>query len=1175
MSAQNLANTSAPSDEKSRPLDPNVLQRRAAAPDTSVWVSASAGTGKTKVLTDRVLRLLLPQIDSAGNIAPGTPAYKILCLTFTKAAASEMALRISKTLARWTTMPLDGDKKSLTAELKDLLGRTPQEPEIKAARKLFADVIDVPGGLKIMTIHSFCGSVLGRFPLEAGINPNFKQIEDFEAAKFMKAAREKTLARATADIGSPLNRALHTIAQTINEDQFTTLLGAIARERRQFEKLLSDNFGSDGLYAKICETLGIASNLTPENYLLEACTDAAFARDDVLRIAKLMNEIGTKKDKERSDHILNWLALNIKERSRAFEIYKKGFLTDKNKIFADPAYKKVCETAPDALDILNIEAERLVKLIDTLSAIKIAAYTRDLLILGDAILKTYKAEKDAQAALDFDDLILKTLDLLRGDTMKLDTIKLDTVQAGSWVHFKLDQGLDHILIDEAQDTNPEQWQIIEALCNEFYLASPDRQTQRTVFTVGDEKQSIYSFQRASPDEFSRMQNAFAERTNSAAQKWDSVPMDISFRSTKSVLAAVDAVFASANAAKGMGTREVSHSAFRRGQAGLVELWPLFESDETPDLDLWKPLKESTNDKSGAKKLAEHLAGTVKNWLDNDEILESQNRKIQPKDIMILVRTRGTLIRQISRELKNQNIPVSGLDRIILKDELAAEDLIAAAKFTLQPRDDLNLACLLKSPLIGISEDTLMELAAYRQHGETLYERTQNTPEIKTYLEALQKFARQKTPFEFFTSVLQSPCPNDDKSGLRAFIKRLGHDAGDTIDEMLSMACDFEHQNIASLQNFVTFMNSSQSELKRENNAEHNEVRIMTIHGSKGLQAPIVILPDTTTRPSDSGNKPDKRLLWPNQSDMPVPLWSPRKDTDNAAYTAAMNILDERLEEEYRRLLYVAMTRAEDRLYVAGALNKRQSADKLNENCWYNLVKTGLKSMPDIETLDNGYLRLYNPQTQDAKTKDSKEKQQSKQTPLPDWAFETPKEETADNKIYRPSQIADTALSPLETANENRFARGNLIHKLLQFLPEIEPEQRENAAQKFISLHGSRFTPNEQSEILEKTLKVLTDANFADIFTPGSIAEAPISGYLEGIGRISGQIDRLNITTNTVYIIDYKTNRPPPRDLKNVPEIYKTQMQTYANVLAQIYPGRKIKAALLWTDVPFLMELDLD
>ena len=1164
MSAENLKIS-----ESARPLDPNVLQRRAAAPDTSVWVSASAGTGKTKVLTDRVLRLLLPQIDNAGNITPGTPAYKILCLTFTKAAASEMALRISKTLARWTTMPLEGGDKSLTSELQNLLGRVPKEEEIKAARKLFADVIDVPGGLKIMTIHSFCGSVLGRFPLEAGINPNFKQIEDFEAAKFMKVAREKTLARATSEIGSPLNNALNTIAQTINEDQFTTLLGAIARECRQFENLLNENFGIDGLYAKTCETLNIAPNQNPEEFLENACTDAAFARDDILRIARLMSDIGTNTDKKHSAWILDWLAQTPDERIQNFESYKSAFLKKDGDIRAKLAGKDVCNTAADATDILTQEAERLITLNNALNAIKISAYTRDILLLGDAILKTYKTEKDAQAALDFDDLILKTLDLLRGRTMDLDTEK-----TGSWVHYKLDQGLDHILIDEAQDTNPEQWQIIEALCNEFYRAQPDDDTSRTVFTVGDEKQSIYSFQRASPDEFARMQNAFSNRTAKAEQKWDSVPMDISFRSTKSVLAAVDTVFAAPNASAGMGERTVSHSAYRRGHAGLVELWPLFESDETPDLDLWKPLKESANDKSGAKKLAEHLAATLKNWFDNGEILESQNRKIEPKDIMILVRTRGTLIRQISRELKNQNIPVSGLDRIILKDELVVEDLLAAAKFTLQPRDDLNLACLLKSPLIGISEDDLMHLAAYREQGQPLIERMSEKPEIKTYLQTLQKFARQKSPFEFFTSILQSPCPADEKSARRAFIKRLGNDAGDTIDELLSMACDYEHQNIASLQGFVTFMSSAQSELKRENNAEHNEVRIMTIHGSKGLQAPIVILPDTTTRPSDSGNKPDKRLLWPNTTNLNVPLWSPRKDTDNEIYNNAMHMLDTRLEEEYRRLLYVAMTRAEDRLYIAGALNKRQSADKLNENCWYALAQTGLKSMPDIEEQENGNLRLYNPQTKDAVSKTAPPQKQEEEITLPDWVFEKPPEEAADNKIHRPSQIADTALSPLETANENRFARGNLIHKLLQLLPEIEPEKREHSAKTFIQNFGKDFDPDMQNQILEETLNILNDDEFADIFASGSLAEAPISGHIDGIGRISGQIDRLHITGDTIYIIDYKTNRPPPTDVKNVPEIYQTQMQTYADVLAQIYPDHTIKAALLWTDGPFLMPLDI-
>lgn len=529
--------------ETVREVEPNVLQRRASRPDASVWVSASAGTGKTKVLTDRVLRLLLPREERPGQIIPGAPAHKILCLTFTKAAASEMALRISKTLSAWAIMPLDGPEgtKTLYAELRGLLGRAPSTIEIKAARKLFADTIDVPGGLKIMTIHAFCQSILGRFPLEAGINPHLTILEDSASEALLTAARNRAFANAEKQPGSELGQALERIAATINEDQFLSLLNDITRERRQLARLKARYFDLEGLYSALCVHLGIAPHTTPQNLLNDACSDESF-NANALRSAALTMQKGKGQDQTNAEIIFNWLAASTEQRMQDFSLYQSAFLKKSDgQIKARLALKNSIEANPEILDILTREGERLIALKDAMAASSSAALTRDILILGESILDEYEILKTGQGALDFDDLILKTLDLLRGKSMGL-----NAVNAGSWVHYKLDQGLDHILIDEAQDTNPEQWQIIEALCDEFYSNAPDNNMTRTVFTVGDEKQSIYSFQRASPEEFARMQSDFERKTKNALQTWDSVPMNISFRSTSSVLNAVDSVFAAAH-----------------------------------------------------------------------------------------------------------------------------------------------------------------------------------------------------------------------------------------------------------------------------------------------------------------------------------------------------------------------------------------------------------------------------------------------------------------------------------------------------------------------------------------------------------------------------------------------------------------------------------------------------
>ncbi len=1148
--------------QSSRKIDPNVLQRRASMPDKSVWVSASAGTGKTKVLTDRVLRLLLPR----ENTQPGSPAHKILCLTFTKAAASEMALRISETLRRWAVMP----ETDLKDTLKTLLGREPSAEEKDHARRLFADVVDVPGGLKIMTIHAFCQSLLGRFPLEARVNPQFTVLEDDQAGALMNEARAQILADAEKDKTAPGARALDHIARTINEDQFLALLGNIARERSQFQRLIEKNFDLDGLYTALCAQLSVRAKQNPEDILKAACEDRAFEKTALLSAAKIMSEIGSSTDKTSGKLILDWLEMPENGRLEGFSNYKLAFLKKDEQPRAKLATKKSTEANPEILDVLEREALRLITATESFNAARTATLTRDILILGSAVLEQYTQLKKNQSALDFDDLILKTLGLLSGASMGMDAKTIS-----SWVHYKLDQGLEHILVDEAQDTNPEQWQIIAALCEEFFLNTPDNNTVRTVFTVGDEKQSIYSFQRASPEEFSRMQNDFRGKTLGAQQDWDSVPMNISFRGAPSVLKTVDAVFADMAAKKGLGELPVEHSAFRRGQAGLVELWPAFESDNDEQPDLWTPVKDTLETQSGRKKLALHIAQTVKDWLDSEDILESKNRPVRPGDIMILVRTRAALVGEIARELKNLNIPVSGLDRMVLSEELAVQDLLAGAQWTLQPLDNLTLACVLKSPLIGLTEEELYSLSAGRE-GESLWSRVGQSDfeDVKNWLSDLQTRAKTSSPFDFFTHLLQTPCPADTISGRRAMMSRLGKDAMDPLDELLNIARNFEQNEPAALQNFVHHQASQTQEIKRQQHSEANEVQIMTIHGAKGLQAPIVILPDTISGAASAPNRAEKRLLWPGQTGLNVPLWSPRKDMDCETYKEAMAALDERLSEEYRRLLYVAMTRAEDRLYIGGALNKKQTPGALPEGCWYQLIQNGLESLQDTQKTESGGLQLSNPQIHEPDGLAKQDHKPETDVEIPGWLHKLAPPEDTEAKVFRPSQLLDTTLSPLKNAGTQRFLRGNLTHKLLQLLPELPKENWTQASTGFIKRYGSELAPDIRADIVKETLNVLNHPDFAPIFSAGSLAEVPLTGMLEGKGLISAQIDRLCITDDTIWIIDYKTNRPPPEAPGKVPQIYQEQMQTYAALLHQIYEGRTIKGALLWTDGPFLMPLDL-
>ncbi len=1143
MAQDNAINQTA-TQETTRDLDPNVRQRMASDPDSSVWVSASAGTGKTKVLTDRVLRLLMPRSEGI----PGTPPHKILCLTFTKAGASEMTLRLNKTLGNWAVWP----DERLEEELKELLGRAPSQNDKQAARRLFAQVVDTPGGLKIMTIHALCQSVLGRFPLEAGIAPGFTPLEE-EAENLLQDALNRTLSNPPEPVAS----ALDLIFRYTNEEQFTALLKGMVAERYRLGQLLRQHFGIDGLYTAICTYLDVQPGQAPEDILLESCQDAALDKDALQDAARAMGDYGTPKtDRPRAAIIADFLQKDPAERTVMFGAYVNVFLTQKHGLRDKPITANVEKRASGTLAVIESEALRLQDVLNRQKSALCAQLTRDLLLLGESILQEYQNLKARQNALDFDDLILKTLDLL----------KLDN-KGARWVMYKLDQGLDHILIDEAQDTNPEQWRIIEALADEFFSGQGARDDiTRTLFTVGDEKQSIYSFQRASPEEFTRMRGDFEIKINSADALFEEVDLDISFRSVKSVLDSVDAVFTD------WGAKHKSFRTLTKGQAGHVELWPLFETEKDKDDNPWSPPVGIRERQSGAAKCAAFVADRIKEWLESGETLPSHGRPVKPGDIMILMRTRNAFTAQLTRALKQRNIPVSGLDRMLLGEQLAVQDLMAAANFALMPADDLSLACLLKSPLIGWNDERLYQIAIEREGTLWNAVKQQETPEA-SYLQSLIALAGVAHPYDFFSHILHTTCPAHPHSGLQAIKARLGEDALDPLEEFLNAALRYERDHIPGLQGFAHYFDNHQREIKRELQEAGGEVRIMTVHGAKGLQAPIVILPDTTL--TGAARKQD-RLVWPahniHKTNRSVPLWSPREDTDCNGFTEAYQSAKARLDEEYRRLLYVAMTRAEDRLYVTGYKGEKS----ILPDSWYYSVENGLKSTDGVEQTPDG-LKLTNPQTRDT---GDQEQESATQPPenieIPAWLYSPAPEEPDPPAPLIPSRPSredePAALSPLQPDDQCRFRRGNITHKLLQFLPDLTPEKRRAAAEKYIAENAADLEAALQAQIAAETIAVLEHPDFAEIFGPGAMAEVPISGLLPDKRLVSGQIDRLIITDQSVLIVDFKTNHPPPKDPSGVPEIYRRQMQAYHDVLKLIYPGQIIRCALLWTDGPRLMEL---
>ena len=1131
-----------------RAVDANAVQRRAAASGVSAWVSASAGTGKTKVLTDRLLGLMLEGSDPA----------RVLCLTFTRAAAAEMANRLNERLAEWATLPHD----AFVEELEELTGQHPDEAMMAQARQLFARVLDTPGGVKIATIHAFCQTLLRRFPLEAEVSPEFGVLDERGAAEALLEAAESVIVAAREERSSAdLAEALATVAGYVAEEHFGMLMAALVGERGKLRRAVADGYAA--FREKLGAVLSLPAGMTLDDLVGAFCAESV--GDELgLRAAAAALAAGSPTDRERGDVVAAWCAAPG-QRHQMFEAYAEAYLTDEGEIRKVLITRSAAAAAGcDACAILRAEAERVKKFREVRASAVLVEATCALARLGDALITAYDERKRVQGVLDYEDLVTKALDLLRRPGV------------APWVLFKLDGGLDHILIDEAQDTNPEQWEIVAALTEEFFAGEGAADRTRTIFAVGDAKQSIYSFQRADPQAFLRMRRHFETRIVAAGQQWRAVPLEISFRSTEPILRAIDAIFRNEAARDGVALdgSEIRHVASRAGQAGLVELWPpvMPQADEISDPAALPVTRHHITEPR--TRLAAAIAATIKGWLDRGETLEARGRPIRPGDVMVLVRRRNAFVGDLLRALKQRHVPVAGADRLMLTEQLAVQDLVALGRFLLFPDDDLTLAAVLKGPLFAIGEETLFDLA-YGRGREHLWDRLRSRSETNAALRhaagrlsALLARADFVPPYELYAEILGSD------GGRRALLERLGPEAEDPLEEFLALTLAYEREHVPSLQGFLRWLVAGDTEVKRDFGARpRDEVRILTVHGAKGLEAPIVFLPDTMQLP-----KPPETLLWTECEELP--LWRPQADFTVPFYATEREGVVERQLQEYRRLLYVGLSRAQDRLYICGWQTRVAPRDL----CWHALCGAGLAGIAtpfgfDTTALLGGDgwlgegLRLAGSQTAPPVPEPPAEIARPV-LPLPSWVSEPPPAEPDPPKPLfpsRPSEAEPSASSPLGVGGHDRFKRGLLVHRLLQSLPDLPTEERDAAAAEFLARPANGLHAAEQDEIRHETLAVLRHPDFAAIFGPGSHAEVPLVGLVEG-RVLSGQIDRLVVTEDRVLVVDFKTLRPPPATEAEVAPVYLRQLALYRAALARIYPGREIRCALLWTEGPRLMPI---
>lgn len=1146
-------------------------QRRASDPASSAWVAANAGSGKTFVLAHRVLRLLLD----------GSPPDRLLCLTFTKAAASEMANRVCDALRDWATASDD----ELNAALQAIDNRPISDIKRIRARTLFAKALETPGGLKIQTIHAFAEQLLNRFPFEAKVAAQFAVVDEMQAAGVLRECRDAVLRQAVAKPESALGKALSALIVHASEERLDTLLNEVLQQRGAFLEWIGAH---DGCLEAALDALRGALDLKPGDSL--ASVRADLVTSDILPrdrwpavIAALR---GTGKASEAGFASRLEAARHAKTEDMCAAAYVQAFATvspGEGLRLRARLFTKALETeAPGIAEALTEEKGRLGSILERYKALHVFEASSALFTLADAVLSKYVRAKAAQSVLDYDDLIEKAGSLLEG-------------RAAAWVLFKLDYGIDHVLVDEAQDTSPAQWSIVAKIAEEFFAGEGARSMPRTIFAVGDEKQSIFSFQGADPQAFDRMRNYFASRVEQAEKAFDKVQLLTSFRTVPEVLRAVDAVFSEAAVHRGVSADTIwpPHQAERTQEKGLVEIWPLVEPPEETEPDLWTMPLDEAPPHSPPVKCADNIASVIRGWLDKGTPLAPGGRAIAPSDIMILVRRRGVFAEAMIRALKQRRVPVAGADRLRLTEHIAVMDLLAAAECALLPEDDLTLATVLKSPLIGFDDDDLIALAPEREG--TLWaalRATAQTPDgrygrVVARIQGWLAMADTLRPFDFFSTILAA------EGGRRAFRERLGLEADDPLDEFLALALSYEAGETPSLQGFLCHMQSADHVIKRDmddgKGTDGGEVRVMTVHGAKGLEAGVVFLADTASVPAGQTVPPVLPLDHDGLGPFPL-AW-----TVKGAYRTVpvMNARDAYLNDadaEYRRLLYVAMTRARDRLYICGHKGNRA----VPGNAWYSIVSDarlpGARDVADPYGLGFDVIRIASFDDVSDTSAKAGAALKAESGGLPAWCGRVAPTQPQKPRFAAPSSawlaegqdIGQSIRHPAgqDVAQNWAALRGRAIHALLQHAPEPGGLDAWRAAADD-HLANALDSADEAMRLVirNEAEAVFRDPACSVLFDPQSRAEVPVVGRLPGLGPdgsdlfVSGIVDRVAFEGNTLVFADFKTALGFPDTPGEADHAILKQMAVYREVLAKAFPAHEIKALLVWTAGPSVMPLD--
>jgi ATP-dependent helicase/nuclease subunit A len=1108
-------------------------QQAAVLPDCNVWLSASAGSGKTQVLSARVIRLLLE---------PGVRPANLLCLTFTKAAAAEMADRINRRLASWVQAK-GGD---LAADLMAIGADHGPETQDRA-RKLFAQVLDAPGGgLQIMTIHSFCQSLLATFTEEAGLLPGFEPIDDRAVAELHSDALSELVQAAERDGRDWLVRNLQDLSLTLGEDGVRHYLRRCAGQGDALETLVPVDRGALVLARRIMD---LAFEGTAAEEVARRCDDAAIDWHTIEALAEMNHIWATATGEKRATIIRRWLAMPPEQRAENLDELQSCWTTKKGEL-AKTGPKK-----DESYERLALEAHIWTRgLVQFRNAAAYAERLAPALITGKAYAAQYRMMKHARGLVDFDDMIAHTADLLTRGGM------------AEWVRYKLDRKIDHILIDEAQDTNDAQWSIVEALSDDFYSgAGAGQDRSRTLFTVGDFKQAIYGFQGTDPEKYRAAGLRLRERIEATGGTLHRLTLSQSFRSTAPVLDFANAVLDElGEAALGLDEAIPPHFSVKP-DFGKIELMRCVHAASEAEGDDDAEEQWLTEEK---RILADRIAAHVKNLVDAKPVMATTGLPLKPGDIMILLRSRGELAGLIVARLHALGVPVAGIDRLKIVEPIAVQDLLAAIRFTLQPQDDLSLACLLVSPLIGWDQDRLLK-HGYRPKGHGLWQHLRAQPEIAADLEPLREMlsaADLTTPYAFLEAILSGPT-----RGRRKFRARLGAETLVPIEELLNLAFQYQQEGGASLQGFLDWFDRGSGEIKRDGLSQSSDVRVMTVHGAKGLEAPVVILADIASDPEKSGDR-NRGIDFPMDGDTHLPLIPVRKAERGERLEEIAGRREKRELQEHLRLLYVAMTRASEHLVMAGALGARSKGEPPDKS-WYMALEAGMKALGCdwlSDPLWGAVMRHSADGAFERKKADIVEAQGAVETPS--WLFQTAPPEGNPPRPLAPSNLDDDLYGDAPASDALRLAalRGKLAHALFEQYDGRDLAQFQGDALAWLA-RNDQDRQLDHGQMVAQISAVLENPEWATLFSKTARAEVPLAALVGGT-VITGRVDRLLIEADRVRLVDFKTGRKVPQGEADVPVPQLRQMAHYVAALEAIFPTRLVEANLLYTAGPAMLTL---